>query len=755
MRATLVDNSRNHAKQKEQASQNSSGTCQRVTHSSLTAAAGTAEDSASAGFGTLEENENDEHHANDGIENEEYADHAGFVRSCTGGVNGSAAALGVGACGGQRNSVFVVPYKGQKPVLSLDRKCSPMMEAFRKFGESKVSKVLLTVLVASFAAWGVGGYLMPTLGAEAITVNGEGVSPQLVETTYKQRLDNISQLLGTRPSQEQLDQMQVPEQVIAESIARTALRQAAEKLGFVAATPQLQDEIMMVSAFKDEQGKFSEARYRQVLQQIGRSPIQFEKDLSQDIVVRQLAQLTKLETPPSSIAALSAQAENLNLVLQVATLDASSVATAEATDADLQKFYNDNTQLYSKPESRDLVVLSVKRADIAKDIDVPEHAVKAAYVENKASYKLPEARVVRHILLDNRDDAVKAAEKIKTLADFEKVANEVSKDPGNMGRGGALGTIGEKDVVPAFGKVAFSIAPNTLSAPVQSNFGWHLIWVESVVAAKDVPYEEIKDAIAKDMKANEADSAMERIIGLVDGKVAAGESLEKIGTDVGVKALKLMNADAEDSRLDPQELQAGFGAQEGDVSVPVTLKDGGVSYVQVLKVTPARVLPLAEVKNQVVSDWKKAHVQAGMRQNAEKMLAATKDSPAASLNDLATKAGVQGVRFETVTVAKLDDAPAWLQRNLMEVFPLAKGGILPGVLPDGDSLKLVRMADRGNTAAPASELPQLAKVYQQRMQADVETLLMGYVTHQAKVKLNQPYLKQIFGRDVVWDTGSN
>ncbi|RYG61223.1 MAG: hypothetical protein EON60_04335 [Alphaproteobacteria bacterium] len=630
-----------------------------------------------------------------------------------------------------------------------------MMEAFRKFGESKVSKVLLTVLVASFAAWGVGGYLMPTMGAEAITVNGEGVSPQLVETTFKQRVDNISQLLGTRPSQEQLEQMQVPEQVVAESVARTALRQAAEKLGFVAATPQLQDEIMMVGAFKDESGKFSEARYRQILQQIGRSPIQFEKDLAQDIVVRQLAQMTKLETPAASITKLSAQAENLNLTLEVATVDASSVAATEPAEADLQKFYGENTTLYSKPESRDMVVMSIKRADIAKDIDVPEAAVKAAYEENKASYKLPESRVVRHILLDSREDAVKASERIKSLTDFETVANEVSKDPGNMGRGGTLGTITEKDVVPAFGKVAFSIAPNTLSAPVQSNFGWHIIWVDSVIAAKDVPYEEMKDAIAKDLKDSEADAAMERIVGLVDGKVAAGEGLEKIGKDVGVKALKLANVDAQDSRLDPQELQAGFGANEGDVSVPVTLQDGGIAYVQALKVYPARVLPLAEVKAQVATDWKKARVQAGLRQNAEKLLAATKDNANANLAELIAKSGVQGVRVETVRIAKLEDAPAWLQRNLMEVFPLAKGAIMPGVLPDEDSLKLVRMAERGNTAPADGEIPQLAKVYQQRMQADVEALLMGYVTQQAKVKLNQPYLKQIFGREVVWDTGTN
>jgi len=547
--------------------------------------------------------------------------------------------------------------------------------------------------------------------------------------------------------------MQLPEQVITEVVARTVLRQQAEKLGFMPATQQLQDEIAMVSAFKNAEGKFDVARYKQILAQVGRSPAQFEHDLGQDIKVRQMAQLAKIELPDAKLASVAAADENSHLVLDVATFTPEAIgAVADPNAADLEKFYKDNTELYSKPESRDLVVLRASREDMVKSIDVPEKDVLAAYEANKAAYALPEMRKVRHILLDSREEAEKVAKNIKTLADFEKAANEFSKDPGNGGKGGTLGTIQEKDVVPAFGKVAFKLPVNTLSAPVQSNFGWHLIWVDQIDAAKSLAFAEVKDAIAHDLQAAQADEALERVVQLIDTKVAAGEPLSKIATEAGLKPHQFNMVTAKDEGVEPQELEAGFNVMEGDVSVPITMKDGGVAYVQAVKVNPAKVLPLNEVRQRATTDWKNAKVQMILRQNADKLLAAAQaKGVTGDFASMAAKAGVSGVKFERVEIKRADEAPGWMQRNLLEIYPLAKGTVMPGALPDGTTLHLVRMADRTNVAPAASELPSLTKIYQQRLQADVEALLMGYLTQHAKVKLSQEHLKQLFGREVVWD----
>ena len=166
--------------------------------------------------------------------------------------------------------------------------------------------------------------------------------------------------------------MQLAEQVVAEVVARTVLRQAAEGLGFQPATKQLQAEITKIGAFRNEKGQFDVARYRQILTQIGRSPEQFEADLGQDLVVRNLAQLSKLQTPSPSLVAGIVGAENTKLTLEVATLTPANVTNLPAPkDSDIQAFYQQNQQLYGKPETRNLTVLRLSRDELVKSITVP------------------------------------------------------------------------------------------------------------------------------------------------------------------------------------------------------------------------------------------------------------------------------------------------------------------------------------------------------------------------------------------------
>ena len=628
-----------------------------------------------------------------------------------------------------------------------------MMDSFRKFGETKFSKGMLLLLVLCFGAWGIGGYLMPSMGAEALTVNGEGISPQALKQTYDQRLQNVTQLLGTRPTQDQIDQMQLPEQVLAEVVARTVLRQTAEKMNFLPAAQQVRDEISMVSAFKNAQGKFDSQRYSQILQQIGRSKAQFEHDLGQDIIVRQLADLSKVELTSPSLVAQVAKAEDVQLTLDVATFKPELLGSVDdPTKSELEAFYKDNSAVYSKPEARDLVVLRVSKDDLTKSITVPEKDVLAAYNENKAAYALPEKRTVRHILLDNKNDAVKVAAKIKSVADFEREANAASKDPGNQGKGGMLGAIEEKDVVPAFGKVAFKLPVATLSEPVQSNFGWHLIWVDSIAPKKELAFDEVKDAIARDLQATQADEALERLTAQVDTKVAGGEPLIKIAAELGLKPVQFNMVNAKDAAVEPQELEAGFTVAKGNVSVPLPMKDGGNAYVQAVEIYPAKTLPLAEVTERAKKDWKNARIQSALRTNADDLLATARNPKAqGTLAEQASKAGIKAMVAEKVVITKPDEAPNWLQRNLLELYPMKVGGVLAIPMKDGETWRVVRLENRAEKLPSAETLPELSKVYQQRLQGDVEALLMSYVTQQARIKLNQAHLKQMFGREVSWD----
>ncbi|MGL5737177.1 MAG: peptidylprolyl isomerase [Beijerinckiaceae bacterium] len=111
----------------------------------------------------------------------------------------------------------------------------------------------------------------------------------------------------------------------------------------------------------------------------------------------------------------------------------------------------------------------------------------------------PEEEVnARHILVENEEDAKKAHARVTTgKEDFGKVAGELSKDPGSGKDGGSLGWFGKDRMVPEFGDAAFKLEKGAISAPVKSQFGWHIIKLEDKRVKPTPSYEQVKDQLER------------------------------------------------------------------------------------------------------------------------------------------------------------------------------------------------------------------------------------------------------------------
>ncbi len=124
--------------------------------------------------------------------------------------------------------------------------------------------------------------------------------------------------------------------------------------------------------------------------------------------------------------------------------------------------------------------------DVRSTIDISEKTLKKAYDEEFGSIMRVHAR---HILIRVNDDAVseevekirqkilRLKEELKSGKSFSKMADLYSEDPSVKNNHGDLGFFRKQDMVGEFSKVAFSLAPGTLSDPVRTPFGFHLIEV--------------------------------------------------------------------------------------------------------------------------------------------------------------------------------------------------------------------------------------------------------------------------------------
>jgi peptidyl-prolyl cis-trans isomerase C len=134
--------------------------------------------------------------------------------------------------------------------------------------------------------------------------------------------------------------------------------------------------------------------------------------------------------------------------------------------------------------------LQQKGKELVKDEDL-----KKQYDEFVAKQKPQDEVKARHILVSTEEEAKKIHEQLKGGADFNKIAEEKSKDPGSKASGGDLGYFTEDRMVPEFSKTAFALKKGEISEPVKSPFGWHIIKVEDRRAVKPPSFDDMKDQL--------------------------------------------------------------------------------------------------------------------------------------------------------------------------------------------------------------------------------------------------------------------
>jgi peptidyl-prolyl cis-trans isomerase C len=80
----------------------------------------------------------------------------------------------------------------------------------------------------------------------------------------------------------------------------------------------------------------------------------------------------------------------------------------------------------------------------------------------------------RHILVQQKHEAEDILKKLEAGESFESLAQKFSSCP-SKARGGDLGKFGRGKMVPSFEEAAFALEVNQVSAPVRTQFGYHLI----------------------------------------------------------------------------------------------------------------------------------------------------------------------------------------------------------------------------------------------------------------------------------------
>jgi peptidyl-prolyl cis-trans isomerase D len=494
-----------------------------------------------------------------------------------------------------------------------------MLTEIRSRATGWIAWFIVILITIPFALWGINSYFE---GVDAITVasvNGEDIDQQTYRYALEDQRSRLSRVFGSNVDPNLGNSPEFKKRVVNGLIDKILLSTDADVRGYRVSNEQLNQFIQSVPQFQRE-GKFAPDLYESAVRTQGFQLGDFERRLRQQHIVDQI----RIGFTDSEFVTEADLESLLRLVLQHREFDYTVIRPQqfvdqiEITDADIEKRYQENPELYQRPEKIKVQYVRLAVADLANGITPREDELRQAYESGQARYLAPEQRRVSHILIavkqdsdeETRNAALEEArsltEQARSGVDFGGLAKQHSDDPGSAAKGGDLGVIAEGVMVKPFEDAAYQLQEGEVSDPVKTRFGYHVIKITELVPESVKPFAEIRDQIEQEERKRLAEvQFIEQAETFRNLAYEQPDRLEPVAEELG---LSLQTSDwfsaetgtgvAENRRI----RDAAFGDDvfvEGLNSETIEVDVNTLVVLRKLESRPAAQIPLAEVRDQI------------------------------------------------------------------------------------------------------------------------------------------------------------
>lgn len=515
-----------------------------------------------------------------------------------------------------------------------------MLNLMRKHAGSWMIKIILFAIVVVFVFWGVGS-MRSQQATRVAEINGDIITLEVYRQAYYRLIDNYRRIYGDQFNDDMLKILRPNELALEQLIQRVLMLQEAERLKIDVTEQELAASIREIPAFQNN-GTFSYQRYRQVLSQSNLVVEQFESDRINDM------RLEKLQTAVMAGVIVSndeiRQWYNWNkamIDLAYAVFPTSRYKDISPAESEIKAYFDANQKSYLTDPKVKVRYITFDPAAYAGQISLTDDDINAYYYGNPEEFRTEKRVKASHILVKvdaGADDASvaskkEAAQNLYALAmadgaDFADLAKQHSEGPSGKD-GGQLGWFTRDQMVQPFAEKAFAMKPGEISAPVKTQFGWHIIKVDGVEEASTKSLDSVRESIRKQIVEKESRSLALDKAETVYNSVFDGDNLSDAASAHDLTALNTDFFTAGGKELkgigQPQRFaQAAFGLELMAIS---EIQDFGdkLYILQVSERQEAAVPEYALVMEQVKADLVKERQDEQAKSDAEAFLADIKN----------------------------------------------------------------------------------------------------------------------------------
>lgn len=580
-----------------------------------------------------------------------------------------------------------------------------MLDTLRKAAGTWVAKLLLLLLVVSFAIWGISGQLMGGLGSGTIvTVGGTSVSAKDYRLAYDRQVQIWSGQFGRQLTREQAAAFGITEQALAQVVNEAALDEQARKLGLGISKDRLATLAREDAAFAGPDGRFDRRQFDYVLREIGMSPDDYLRNRQHAAMRQQIVEAVTdgVQAPDTFLEAMVLYRGEDRTIDYVALPKSLAEPIEEPSDSVLSAWFEQNKASYAAPEYRKLSYVKLEPADIADPSAITDEQVAKDYEANISRYTTPERRTIEQIIFQTEEAANQARASLNAGSSFDDIVKSEGKTSADV----QIGTLSRDRVPdPAVADAAFSLQENQVSQVVKGAFGPVLIRVTKVEPEVVQPFDAVKEEIRRTLAVDEASRILLDVHDSYEDARAGGASMQEAAEKLRLKVVTIDAIDRSALRPDgttvnglPQSqelLRAAFEADANVENPPLNIGTSGFVFFEVDAITHARDRTLDEVRARVVADWKAAETNARLSKKATELQERVESGT--SLDTIATELSLQkqtkrGLKREA------DDGDIG-RAGVAAVFAVPLNGVGVTASPAGDAQILFKVTEVFEPAA--------------------------------------------------------
>jgi peptidyl-prolyl cis-trans isomerase D len=613
-----------------------------------------------------------------------------------------------------------------------------------------VMGVVMGLLAASFAIWGINDIFRGFGRSTLAKIGGIEIPIEQFRRTYNERLQQIGRQLGHPLAPEQANALGVDRQVLGEMVAEAGLDQRARQMRLGLSDAQIVQRITDDPMFKNPNGSFDRLRFEQLLRSAGYSEQRFIAEQRRVMLRRQIIDSLsgELQTPKTWIEALN-QFQNQERSIQYLTLGpAQAGEIRQPTAEDLSKYFEARKILFRAPEYRNITTVQVTPAEVAKSMQISDADIKAAFEQNRSRYVTPERRHVEQIVFPNMAEAEAADARLKDGVSFAALAAERGLKEQDID----LGTVPKSGLIdPAVADAAFALKEGEVSAPIKGRFGAVIVTVLKVEPEQEKSLSEVAPQIRDDIAAQRAKAQVQSLHDSIEDARAGGSTLEEAAQKA---KLPIVTYDLDRSGRDSsgklvanfphaaEVINAAFASDVGVDNDPVEA-DGGYVWYTVTAITPAHDRTLDEVKSEVEQHWRDDEIASRLKAKAADLLDKLKNG-----NALDTLAKADDLSVLTADKLRRGKASGFVSAKIANAaFHTAKDGFgsTEGDTPNEWVVFRVTDVTTPKLEPNSPEAKRLEELVQQQESNDILGQYVAWLQDYLGTSVNQTALAQAVG----------